>query len=233
MKPYWQDDSGVLYHGDCLEIMKELPDKSVDLVLTDPPYGIAFKSNRQTYQDKIINDGLDEWREILPKFLKEFNRVLTDTGCCCCCCGGGKTPVAAIFTLEAIKHFNLIQTLVWRKFIGLGWRYRPAYENIIILSKDRDNYNFYDDSKSCANVIEGINQDIPVEGDHPTQKPLALMIRLLNIHSMPGDMVLDAFTGSGTTLRAAKDLGRKYIGIEISEKYCEIAVKRLGQEVLF
>ena len=220
--------------GDCLEVMKTIPDKSVDLVLTDPPYGIAFKSSRQTYQDKIINDGLDEWREILPKFLKEFNRVLTDTGCCCCCCGGGgKTPVAAIFTLEAIKHFNLIQTLVWRKFIGLGWRYRPAYENIIILSKDRDNYNFYDDSKSCANVIEGINQDIPVEGDHPTQKPLALMIRLLNIHSMPGDMVLDAFTGSGTTLRAAKDLGRKYIGIEISEKYCEIAVKRLGQEVLF
>ena len=71
------------------------------------------------------------------------------------------SPVTAIFTIEAIKHFKLIQTLVWKKFIGLGWRYRPSYENIIILSKDYKKYNFFDTSKKCSNVIEGINQDIP------------------------------------------------------------------------
>ena len=137
-----------LYCADCLDKMKEIPDKSIDLILTDPPYGIGFKSSRQTYQKHIINDGFDDWKENLPKWLSEMKRVLSDTGCCCCCGGGGgKTPVTAIFTIEAIKHFNLIQTLVWKKFIGLGWRYRPSYENIIILSKDKNSYNFYDEIK--------------------------------------------------------------------------------------
>jgi site-specific DNA-methyltransferase (adenine-specific) len=219
-----------IYCGDCLEIMKEIPDKSIDLVLTDPPYGINFKSARQTYQEHIENDKLEDWLVILPKMLTEFKRVLTDSGCCCCCCGGGggKTPVTAIFTIEAIKHFNLIQTLVWRKFIGLGWRYRPAYENIIILSKDKDNYSFYDKTKSCSNVIEGINQDIPVEGEHPTQKPVQLMAKLINIHSKEGDLVLDPFLGGGATAMACLELNRKFIGIEIYDKYVEIANKRIA-----
>lgn len=233
-KPYYEDSKGVLYHGDCLEIMKDIPDKSVDLVLTDPPYGINFKSAWQTYQEHIQNDSLEDWRKILPLFLSEFKRVISDIGCCCCCCcGGGKTPVTAIFTIEAIKHFNLIQTLVWRKFVGLGWNYRPAYENIVILSKSKDEYAFYDESKKCANVIEGINQDIPIEGEHPTQKPEILMRKLIEIHSKKDDVILDAFSGGGSTLRAAKDLGRKYIGMEISEKYCKIAADRLRQEVLW
>lgn len=228
---YPEDFINQIITGDCLEIMKQIPDKSIDLVLTDPPYGINFKSAWQTYQKHIINDNFDDWLAILPKMLSEFRRILTDSGCCCCCCcGGGKTPVTAIFTLEAIKHFNLIQTLVWRKFIGLGWRYRPAYENIVILSKDKDNYNFYDKSKSCSNVIEGINQDIPIEGEHPTQKPVELMQKLINIHSLENHIILDPFCGGGATLEAAKSLGRKFIGIEIEPKYVEICKRRLEQE---
>jgi len=213
--------------GDCLIEMKKLPDKSVDLILTDPPYGISFKSARQTYQRKIENDGFDEWLTILPKFLIEFKRVITDTGCCCCCCGGGKTPVTAIFTMEAIKHFNLIQTLVWRKFIGLGWRYRPSYENIVVLSKDKKDYNFYDTSKKCSNVIEGINQCIPHEGQHPTQKPIPLMKKLIEIHSLEGMTVLDPFMGGGATGLACKELGRNFIGIELDPTYYEMAKKRI------
>jgi site-specific DNA-methyltransferase (adenine-specific) len=216
--------------------MKKIPDKSIDLVLTDPPYGISFKSAWQTYQRKIENDGFDDWLLLLPKMLTEFKRVLTDTGCCCCCCcGGGKTPVTAIFTIEAIKHFNLIQTLVWRKFVGLGWRYRPAYENIIILSKDKDNYNFYDTSKKCGNVIEGINQDIPNvkrEGklqDHPTQKPVALMKKLIEIHSLPKHTILDPFMGGGSTGIACQETGRSFIGIEIDPDYFKLAEHRINQ----
>jgi site-specific DNA-methyltransferase (adenine-specific) len=231
-KPFYQDDWATIYCADCRDIIPLLP--NVDLILTDPPYGINFHSNHTKNHDRIIGDKFDEWIKLLPEMLKLFHTVLSDTGCCCCCCccGGGKTPVTAIFTMEAIKHFNLIQTLVWRKFIGLGWRYRPAYENIVVLSKDKDNYNFYDTSKSCSNVIEGINQDIPDSEEHPTQKPVPLMAKLINIHSLENHLVLDPFMGSGTTLRAAKDLHRKSIGIEIEEKYCEIAVKRLRQEVL-
>jgi DNA modification methylase len=170
--------------------------------------------------------------ENLPRWLVERKRVLTDTGCCCCCCcgGGGKTPVTAIFTIEAIKHFSLIQTLVWRKFIGLGWRYRPSYENIVILSKDKDNYNFYDESKKCSNVIEGINQDIPVEGEHPTQKPIPLMNKLISIHSKKGMTVLDPFMGCGTTGISASKLDRNFIGIEIDKGYFEIAKRRIEEE---
>ncbi len=217
-----------LIHGDCLEVMKTMPDKSVDLILVDPPYGISFKSSRQTYQRKIENDSFEDWLAILPFMLQEFKRLLTDTGCCCCCCGGGgKTPVTAIFTMEAIKHFHLIQTLVWRKFIGLGWRYRPAYENIIILSKDKESYNFYDTSRKCANLIEGINQKIPIQGEHPTVKPLKLMEHLIKIHSIEGQIVFDPFMGSGTTGIACKYLNRDFIGIELDKEYFDIAKKRI------
>ena len=229
----FEDMINKVHCADCLQFKRQIPDKSIDLIVTDPPYGINFKSPWQTYQKHIANDSFDDWLIILPQMLKEFKRVLTDSGCCCCCCGGGgKTPVTAIFTIEAIKHFNLIQTLVWRKFIGLGWRYRPSYENIVILSKDKDNYSFYDESKSCSNVIEGINQDIPIEGEHPTQKLVQLMSRLIQTHSKAGDLILDAFAGGGSTLVAAKELGRRFIGIEIEPKYVEIANRRLQQEYL-
>jgi len=222
-----------IINADCLVAMKDIPSKSIDLILTDPPYGINYLSPWTDNHDKIINDGFAEWKNNLPLWLKEFNRILTDTGCCCCCCcGGGKTPVTAIFTIEAIEYFNLIQTLVWRKFIGLGWRYRPAYENIIILSKNKDNYNFYDNSKKCSNVIDGINQDIPQSDEHPTQKPVELMSKIIQIHSLPEHIILDPFAGGGSTLQAAKELGRRFIGIEISDKYCQIARDRLRQEIL-
>lgn len=241
MTPTYQEKGVELYLGDCLDLMKELPDKSVDLVLTDPPYGINFCSSWTNRKEKLQNDKLADWQNMLPKILSEFKRILTDTGCCCCCCcgGGGKTPVTAIFTIEAVKHFNLIQTLVWKKFIGLGWRYRPSYENIVILSKDKNNYNFYDTTKKCSNVIEGINQYIPQynghkpgqSDDHPTQKPVALMKKLIEIHSQKEMTVCDPFLDSGTTGIAAKALGRNFIGIEIHKPYFEIAKRRISQAV--
>ena len=226
-----------LIHGDCLIELKKIADKSIDLILTDPPYGIGFCSSWTSRKEKIKNDGYDEWLDLIRQVLPEFKRVLTDTGCCCCCGGGGKTPVTAIFTIEAIKHFNLIQTLVWKKFIGLGWRYRPSYENIVILSKDKDNYNFYDNSKKCSNVIEGINQEIPeykkgngrAYDEHPTQKPVSLMKHLLAIHSQTGHKVLDPFAGSFTTGVACKEMGRDFIGIEINKEYYDYGVNRLKE----
>jgi site-specific DNA-methyltransferase (adenine-specific) len=174
---------------------------------------------------------------LFPKMLAQFKRILTDTGCCCCCCGGGKTPVTAIFTIESIKHFSLIQTLVWRKFIGLGWRYRPSYENIIVLSKAPDNYNFYDDSKKCSNVIEGINQDIPEykadqggEDEHPTQKPVRLMQRLILTHSLKEHIVFDLFMGGGTTAVAAEILGRRWLGCELKPEYVSMGMRKVEAE---
>ena len=230
---------GKVHNVDCIKFMKDLPDKCVDLILTDPPYGINFVSRWAKQKDKLQNDKIDDWLILMQDFLPEAKRILADTGCCCCCCcGGGKTPVTPIFTMEAIKHFYLIQTLVWKKFIGLGWKYRPAYENILILSKDKDNYNFYDDSKTCSNVIEGINQDIPVydykneiNSDHPTAKPVQLMIKLMQIHSKENDIIFDPFMGSSTTAIAAIKTNRRWLGCEISKKYCDISNKRILNEL--
>ena len=217
-----------IYNMDCLDGMRLMKEQGIkaDCIITDPPYGINYLSQRTDNHHTLQNDGLTEWTQEMPKWLKSMKEVITDSGCCCCCCGGGKTPVTAMFTMEAIKHFNLIQTLVWEKTIGLGWRYRPQYENIVILSKDKDNYAFYDTTKKCGNIIK-CQQYIPQKGDHPTQKPLELIYKLLKIHTKQGDLVLDPFMGSGTTAVACHKLKRRYIGFELDEEYFNIANERL------
>lgn len=228
---YYENENGVLYKGDCIEIMKHFPGECFDMILTDPPYGISFKSNRTKHQREIKNDKYEDWLKLINVFLPEFKRLLYKKGVCACFCGGGggKVPTTAIFTLEAIKHLKLIQTLVWKKSIGLGWHYRPAYENIILLCKDPENYYFFDLSKNLTNVLE-YEHYIPQKGDHPTQKPLELMEKLLVIHTEYNFLVLDPFAGSGSTLVACEKLGRKWIGIEIDEEYCSLAKKRIMEE---
>ena len=212
---------------DCLKMMKQLPDNCIDCIVTDPPYGINFCSSRTNRKAFIKNDSLEDWKMLIDKMLPEFKRILTDAGCCCCCGGGGGTPVTAILTMEVIKHFNLIQTLVWEKFIGLGWKYRPAYENILIFSKNKTDYNFFDTTKKCSNVIRGINQDIPNSEEHPTQKPIPLMAKLIKIHTLENNIVLDPFMGTGATVMASMELKRRYIGCELDKGYFDIAQKRI------
>lgn len=220
-----------IYNIDCLDGMRLMKEQGVkaDCIITDMPYGIEYRSPRTDNHHILQNDGFKEWCENMPKWLAAMSEVITDTGVCCCCCGGGgKTPVTAIMTMEAIKHFHLIQTLVWEKTIGLGWRYRPQYENILILSKSKDNYAFYDTSKKCGNIIK-CNQVIPKAGDHPTQKPLDLIYRLLQIHTREGDLVLDAFMGGGTTAIACHKMNRRFIGFEIDKGYYELSQRRLRE----
>ena len=99
----------------------------------------------------------------------------------------------------------------------------------VILSKEKDKYKWFDTSKKASNVIEGINQDIPNENEHPTQKPVELMELLLKYHSQENMLILEPFCGGGSTALACEKLNRRWIGIEISEKYCEIAKKRVEE----
>jgi site-specific DNA-methyltransferase (adenine-specific) len=232
-KPYYNDEKAgiVIYHGDCREIIPHLP--KVEMVLTDPPYGIDFRSARpidDRKKDKIHGDGLDDFKEMLPWMFSSFRNVLKDGGCCCCS-GGGGTPSLAYAWLEAPKHLTLENVCVWDKgFVGMGWRYRFQWEAVIIATNGvRKTWN---GGNNRSNILE-FKKIIPQIGDHPTPKPESLMRQLIEDNSTRGEIVLDPFMGSGTTLRAAKDLGRKAIGIEIEEKYCDLAVKRLAQEVLF
>jgi len=220
-----------VYNIDCIEGMKMLPDNSVDMIFTDPPYGIDYLSNRTDNHDRIRNDGLTEFKENLPLWLAEMKRVIKPNGvCCCCCCCGGKTPVNAIFTIEFIKYFNLIQTIVWdKKTIGLGWKYRPSYETVIIGSLDIENYIWNTERKDISNIVR-FNNWIPQEGEHPTQKPYNLIRYFIGLHSFINEIILDPFMGGGSTAVAALKENRNFIGFEIEPKYCEIANKRIDIE---
>jgi len=229
-KPYYEETGITIYHGDCREILPNLP--KVDMVLTDPPYGIDFHSawpSEERKKDKIKNDGLEEYKKMLSWFYASIKSVLKDGGCCCCCCGGGGTPSLAYAWIEVPKHLTLENVCIWDKgFVGMGWRYRFQWEAVIIATNgERKTWN---GGNNRSNILE-FQKVIPQVGDHPTPKPESLMRQLIEDNCNQGDLILDLFMGSGTTLRAAKDLGRKAIGIEIEEKYCAIAVKRLRQEV--
>ena len=212
MKPYYEDNRAgiVIYHGDCRDFLPSLP--SVDLVLTDPPYGINYQSVWRTdwqRKEKIVGD-------------EEF----------------------PMWIFETLKPE--IAMLVWCRWDQM--RIFPKPRSFI--AWDKGNHSMGDLEHEFGRRWEGCafypgpkhwflkrpadlivaNRINSIDLQHPNEKPINALTPLIACH--PADMILDPFMGSGTTLRAAKDLGRKAIGIEIDEKYCEIAAKRLAQEVL-
>ena len=213
-RPYYEDAAAgiVIYNSDCRDILPHLP--KVDLVLTDPPYGTNNKSSwKGLHGDcSVLNDGSIELRDSALLAI-QFERALVF--------GSWKMKRP-----EGVK-----QILIWEKggHCGMGdlsipWK--PNHEEIYVLGtgfvgKRTSGVLYFISDRECNGVVR--------ERSHPTEKPLPLIVELLS--KAPGT-ILDPFMGSGTTLRAAKDLGRQCIGIEISEAYCEIAARRLGQEVL-
>lgn len=222
--------------------MKNIPDKSIDLVLTDPPYGLNFNAGNDMASRweailgigkvgdfrPIIGDSPKEWTPILEGFLRETARILKRTGCCCCCCagGGGPTPIFAQLTLLMDKYLTFKHAVVWDKGgLGLGFHYRRNYEFVMIADKGACKWNGV---LSQPNIIR-IPKILPQADQHPTAKPEALMEIFIRLHTDKGDVVLDPFAGHGTTCVAAKKLQRNYIGIEIDQQYCEISRRRLAE----
>ncbi len=208
LKPYYEEPGITIYHGDCRDIIPqiELP----DLIITDPPYGMDFQSNhREQKHMKIIGD-------------KEL-----DTGSIRLFIDAAKCGVYAFCRWDNLKQMPPPKSvLCWVKnnwsMGDLLHEHGRQWEAICFYPKE--NHKF------IKRIPDVINADRTGNFDHPTEKPSGLL-RII-IEANEGNVVLDPYMGSGTTLRAAKDLGRKAIGIEIEEKYCEIAVKRLRQEVL-
>ena len=201
-KPYYEENGITIYHGDCREILPTLP--KVDLVLTDPPYGILSKGSAHIRRfNKNIGRGDVHW-DIAPS--KATLQALMVVGRKAMIWGG--------------NNFDLGPTFGW-----------------LIWDKQNDGLNFgeceycWTNMKFAPRIHRERCINIDNAREHPTQKPKNLMIRCIQMDVDLPSTILDPFMGSGTTLRAAKDLGRKAIGIEIEEKYCEIAAKRLSQEV--
>lgn len=208
MKPYYEHAGITIYHGDCREV---IPGASADLVICDPPYGMNFRScHRIIRHDAIAGDSF------LPLDLIEMAIACA-------------TRAAYIFC----RWDNLIDMpkpqscIAWVKnnwsMGDLLHEHGRQWEACCFYPKAQHEF-----IKRIPDVIHEARTGNEL---HPTQKPENLM-RVL-IQANVGDAVLDPFMGSGTTLVAAKVLGRRAIGIELEERYCEIAAKRLAQEVLF
>ena len=208
ISPYYQEENITIYNGDCLEVMKELPDKSIDLVLTDPPYGVDLK-----YSDYV--DTESNWFDLFESIIPEFKRI-ADVSI---------LPSCQIKRLEYIyKTFPPDWLICWYKgsagtsgFLGFN-----DWEPLLVYGKKKIYMHDY--------LAINNNEKMGSYG-HPCPKPIGWAKWFISRVTNEGDTILDPFLGSGTTARACKDLGRKCIGIEISQKYCDIAVKRLGQEV--
>ena len=222
MKPYYESGGITIYHGDCRDVLPSLC--TVDLVLTDPPYGMAWQSSYRTatpqFERIAGDDTIDtSWMEATFALLREGCAAYVAT----------RWDVYPRWREAIEQHLSIRNCIVWAKESGgigdLEGNYWNEHEFLIYASKGRHLLN----GKRTGNVWR-VNSDAPSSYQHPTQKPVALMARAINKSSKSDDLVLDPFMGSGTTLRAAKDLGRRAIGIELEERYCEIAVKRLQQE---
>lgn len=211
-----------IHNEDCLETMKRMADKSVDLVLTDPPYGIDYQSNMRVMSkkfDKLVNDNNDS------RFLAyaEFYRLLKDN------------CVAIVFCSfknyaddynELKKYFNIKNCIIWSKGGGgigdLSHSLLTDYEMAIVAHKGMAKIR----GKRYGSVWNSSKVD-PNKMFHPTEKPVDLISKMVESFSDEGNIVLDPYLGGGSTALACRMLKRNYIGIEISSEYCKIAQDRI------
>ena len=211
MRPYYTQDGITIYHGDCRELLEELG--KVDLVLTDPPYGISLKEHgRSGYNWNI--DG-DESQELGQWFLDRANTL----------------PTIAFASPMKPWDGKWRQYLVWDKgpTVGGGGDPTTCWKQSWELVQVRKTGALSGKRDEAVLRFHVTQRDYH---HHPCQKPVPLLSYLINKAATPETVILDPFMGSGSTLRAAKNLGKKAIGIEINEAYCEIAAKRLEQLVL-
>ena len=212
--------------GDCLEVMKQLPDKSVDLVLTDPPYGVDYVGGQNERERERLEN--DKQANVYKLLFPEIRRILKDGGSAYVFYANGKENDVFPY----LNNFYKYQVLMWNKlnkgFGDIASRYHHTYEPFIYICKGSPT-NWYGDTNDIDvwTTKGGYKNDF-----HPTQKPLSIISKMLKNSTKEGDLILDPFLGSGTTAVACKQLKRNFIGIEISEKYCEIARQRLRQEIL-
>ncbi len=208
MKPYFTDSTGTIqiFHGDCREI---LPLVRADVVVTDPPYGVGYEYG-EGYDDNKTREQFIEWARPWFEACRRAAPTLLITG-------QARLPDYAM--IEPWKWL-----ICWWKPAAMGRS--PVgfcnWEPVALWGKG---------SRGGSDFVRApIIPDESIAG-HPCPKPLEWAAGLIKLFP-DAETILDPFMGSGTTLRAAKDLGRRAIGIEIEERYCEIAAKRLQQEVL-
>lgn len=236
-QPYYSDDAVTIYHGDVLDVLAEMA-TPVDAVITDPPYASGTRLEAQKsssgamlragrFADRPIE--LDQMTTtgfvwLIRAVAFGVRPMLPDGGSFLSFIDWRQWPnlVGALETC----NYRVQGMIVWDKgSMGLGNGFRAQHELVCHASKGVPNVH----DRGCGNVLRHGRVE---PTDHPSPKPEQVMQRLIEVVVDEGGTVLDPFMGSGTTLRAAKNLGRRAIGIEVDEAHCETAAKRCAQEVL-
>ena len=208
-----------LLQGDCLELMRDIPDESIDMVLTDPPYGMDFQSgHRKIQHKKMKGDASLGW---LDDFVDEIYRVSKPNTAHYVFCSHHHIDK---FKQAIERKFKIKNILVWVKnnhsMGDLQGSFASKTEFIIFFHKGRRLIN----GKRDSNILEFKRTQNRL---HPTQKPVDMIEYLLRKFSDEGDLILDSFMGSGTTGIACLNMDRSFIGMEVDEDYFKIAKERI------
>ncbi len=251
MKPDGLPVNGI-YHGDCLDLLRQLPDESADLIFADPPYNlqlnkVLFRPDRSLVG--AVDEGWDKFEsfrsydDFTRAWLAECRRVLKATGCIWVI--GTYHNIFRVGSVMQDTGFWILNDVIWIKPNPtpnfMGTRFTNAHETLIWASKSRDSkYTFH------YQALKGYNDDLQMRSDwlipvckgperireegkkaHPTQKPEELLYRIILGTTNPGDLVIDPFTGSGTAAAMAKRLGRNFIAFERELEYVDLARERI------
>lgn len=235
----------MLYLGDCIEVMKRLERNKVDLIFADPPYFLS-NDGQSIRSGKVVSVNKGDWDKkenydnvdsFTYSWLKECHRILKYDGTIWV--SGTHHNIFDIERNMKKIGFKIINVVIWHKSdpppLIYKNKFRFSYEFIIWAKKSGKHYFDYEEMFNVNNqemedvwLMDAVQMSEKKHGYHPTQKPEALLDRIIRASSKEGDIVLDPFLGSGTTCFVAKKLNRKYIGIEKEEKYFNIAKDRLA-----
>lgn len=210
MTPYYQDDLVTLYHGDCREI---LPTLDADVVVTDPPFNVG--KDYGVYKDKLPDDEYEDMMRVVAAAAPRHGWV---------------APHVQLRLFLELLGPHAVTVVVRRGAAGpyrFGWA--NQFEMLLAVGKpNRMTPDLWDDIRLKG---EGyfFRED---HYDNPGYTPYQILARLVSLLSLPGELVVDPFSGTGTTLHAAKAQGRRVVGIEVDERWCDVAAARCAQEVL-
>ena len=239
--------------GDCIEVLNQMPEESVDLIFADPPYNLQLAGELLRPNNSKVMGVDDDWDqfnsfkdydEFSKKWLKACQRVLKQTGSLWVI--GSYHNIFRIGSVLQDLGFWILNDIIWRKTNPMpnfrGRRFTNAHETLIWCGKNSSakRYTFNYDSMKSLNEGLQMRSDwlLPLctgaerlkrngQKAHPTQKPESLISRVVLSTSKPGDLIVDPFSGSGTTAAVAKRFSRRFIGIEQSKEYVEISRQRL------
>lgn len=225
--------SNTIVRGDCLDVMKEIPDGVADLILTDPPYGMNYRSGFRKEGDPIRREIENDNQSYLWQWSKditaEMARILKPRGVAYIFCTFDRSDYQSysIWSEATRSSLKLKNCLIWDKqYFALGWNYRYQHEFILYAVKGAETAGTWNGGHSQSNILR-FSRVSAAKMLHPTHKPGDLISLLIANSSNPGDLIVDPFLGSGETAVQAKKLGRRYVGIELDAEHVKVAQERL------